>query len=175
MAVPVAMSNQNLNRQYTESSNPLWPDLKSQPHNFFKASLCTDLEDLNAEGAFIGMPFDQGTFGRTSTRFGPDAIRDAPGPTPTASKRRLKGFDIDNGGDHAITYPVMRGLNKFAPLNIVHFDAHLDYSHDYQGVLHTHGSPVCRCRELPFVNHITSAGIRTARRQPTKLSKTMGV
>jgi agmatinase len=84
-------------------------------------------------------------------------------------------FPVVVGGDHAIIYPVVRGLSKFAPLNIVHFDAHLDYSHDYQGVLHTHGSPIRRCRELPFVNYITSAGIRTARRQPTKISKTMGV
>ena len=57
-------------------------------------------------------------------------------------------------------------LGRFEPLNIVHFDAHLDYSHDYQGALQTHGSPIRRCRELPFVHHITSVGIRTARRQP---------
>jgi len=86
----------------------------------------------------------------------------------------LGAFPVVVGGDHAITYPVVRGLSKFAPLNIVHFDAHLDYSHDYQGVLHTHGSPIRRCRELPFVNHITSVGIRTARRRPYKASQKDG-
>ena len=75
-------------------------------------------------------------------------------------------FPVVVGGDHAITFPVVRALGKFEPLNIVHFDAHLDYSHDYQGALQTHGSPIRRCRELPFVQHITSVGIRTARRQP---------
>ena len=69
---------------------------------------------------------------------------------------------------------MVRGLNQFAPLNIVHFDAHLDYSHDYQGVLHTHGSPIRRCRELPFVNHITSVGIRTARRRPYEAAQNDG-
>ena len=75
-------------------------------------------------------------------------------------------FPVVVGGDHAITFPVVRGLSNFGPLNIVHFDAHLDYSHDLQGVLLAHGSPIRRCRELPFVNHITSVGIRTARRKP---------
>jgi agmatinase len=70
------------------------------------------------------------------------------------------------GGDHAITFPVVRGLSKFAPLNIVHFDAHLDYTHDVQDALYTHASPIRRCRELEFVGHITSVGIRSARRIP---------
>ena len=83
-------------------------------------------------------------------------------------------FPVVVGGDHSITYPVVRGLSSFAPLNIVHFDAHLDYSHDYQGVLHTHGSPIRRCRELPHVNHITSIGIRTARRRPYEDSQNHG-
>ena len=70
------------------------------------------------------------------------------------------------GGDHAITFPVVRGLSKFAPLNLVHFDAHLDYTHDVQDALYTHASPIRRCRELDFVGHITSVGIRSARRIP---------
>lgn len=211
MAVAVAMSDQNLNRQYTESSNPLWPDLKAQPRSFFKAQLCTDLEDLNADVTFIGMPFDQGTFGRPSARFCPDAIREAPRADPYGQQKEAEGFfDIDIGGDllSGVTtadcgnvttlpsdglnnfdkltrsvekvvsrggFPVVRGLSKFSPLNIVHFDAHVDYSHDYQGVLHTRGSPIRRCRELPFVNHITSVGIRTARRRPYEASQKMGV
>ena len=61
-------------------------------------------------------------------------------------------FPVVVGSDHAITYPVAQGLSKFAPLNIVHFDSHLDYSHKYQRVLLTHGSPIRRCPELPFVN-----------------------
>ena len=73
-----------------------------------------------------------------------------------------------------INSPFVNVSSLFAPLNIVHFDAHLDYSHDYQGVLQTHGSPIRRCRELPFVNHITSIGIRTARRRPYEQSQQDG-
>ena len=74
-------------------------------------------------------------------------------------------FPVVVGGDHAITFPVVRGLSKFGPLNVVHFDAHMDYTHETQGVLYTHGSPIRRCRELDFVDHITSLGIRAARRR----------
>ena len=79
---------------------------------------------------------------------------------------RRGALPVAVGGDHAITFPVVRGLSQFAPLNIVHFDAHLDYTHDIQGVLHTHASPIRRCRELPFVGHISSLGLRSVRRVP---------
>ena len=195
-----------------------WPIIRAQPRSFFKAPLCADLDQLDADVALIGVPFDQGTFGRPGARYGPDAVRDAPRAysyaDPYGQQKEAEGFfdvDVEDellrgvtmadcgnitivpsevvqnfeklttvvekvvergsfpvvvGGDHAITFPVVRGLSKFAPLNIVHFDAHLDYTHDVQGVLLTHGSPIRRCRELPFVGHITSAGIRAARRKP---------
>jgi agmatinase len=220
------MTEQNLSAQYTEFSEEPWPDIKAQPRSFFKSPLCTNLDELEAEVAFIGMPFDQATFGRPGARFGPDAIRDAPRAyaysDPYGAQKEAGGFyDIDArdellrgvtmadcgnittlpsdvlrnfdkltravekvvergafpvvvGGDHASTFPVVRGLHKFAPLNIVHFDAHLDYTHDYQGVLYSHGSPIRRCRELPFVRHITSVGIRSARRKPYEESQQDG-
>ena len=195
-----------------------WPDLRALPRSFFNAPLCEDLEQLNADVAFMGVPFDQGTLGRPGARFGPDALRDAPRAYSYSDPYGRQGsadgfFDIDTedellrgitmadcgnvpivpsevvgnfdritravqqlaargalpavvGGDHAITFPVVRGLSKFAPLNIVHFDAHLDYTHDVQDALYTHASPIRRCRELEFVGHITSVGIRSARRIP---------
>ncbi len=195
-----------------------WPVLRAQPRTFFNAPLCEDIGQLEANVAFIGVPFDQGTLGRPGARFGPDALRDAPRAysysDPYGRQGTAEGFfDIDAGdellrgvtmadcgnvpivpsevvgnfdritravelavgrgalpavvgGDHAITFPVVRGLSKYAPLDIVHFDAHLDYTHDVQDVIYTHASPIRRCRELDFVGHITSVGIRSARRIP---------
>ena len=159
-----------------------------KPRSFFKAPLCTDLDRLEADVAFIGVPFDQGTLGRPGARFGPDAIRDAPRAysylDPFGRQQEAEGFfDIDAGyellrgvtmadcgnitilpsdvlgnfdkltevvergsfpvvvgSDHAITFPAVRGLGRFSPLNIVHFDAHMDYAHDYHGDLHTPGA-----------------------------------
>ena len=212
--------------QVREDDSRQAPIIRAQPRSFFKAPLCSDLDRLDADVAFIGVPFDQGTLGRPGARFGPDAIRDAPRTysysDPFGRDVEAEGyFDIDTGGellrgvtmadcgnvtilpsevldnfdrltqvvgkivekgafpvvvggDHAITFPAVRGMSKYQPLNIVHFDAHLDYSHDYQGVLLSHGSPIRRCRELPFVGHISSIGIRTARRQPYEDSQRDG-
>ena len=220
------MTEPDINALYTQPSEESWPDVRAIPRSFFKAPLCSDLDELSADVAFIGMPFDQGTLGRPGARYGPDAIRDAPrtyaytdpfgrqgeaegffdidagdellrgvtmadcGNITTLPSDVLRNFDkltrtvervaaagafpVVVGGDHAITYPVVRALGRFSPLNIVHFDAHLDYTHDYQGVLLSHGSPIRRCRELPFVNHITSVGIRTARRRPYEDSQRDG-
>ena len=79
------MSQPDFSRQYTEPTGDPWPDLRAQPRSFFKAPLCENLDDLTADVAFIGMPFDQGTFGRPGARFGPDAIR---GRSPGLSLHR---------------------------------------------------------------------------------------
>ena len=78
-----------------ESNQPpgdVWPIIKAQPRSFFKTPLCTNLDELDADVAIIGVPFDQGTFGRPGARFGPDAIRDAPTiRAPTAPRPRPRG------------------------------------------------------------------------------------
>ena len=220
------MAERTRGPQYTEPSDEPWPLVNARPRSFFKAPLCPDLDELDADVAFLGVPFDQGTLGRPGARFGPNAIRDAPRAyaysDPLGAQRDAEGFfDLDLGdellrgvtmadcgditvvpsdvlknfqklttvvekvvergsfpvvvgGDHAITFPVVRGLGRHGPLNIVHFDAHMDYTHDVQGVLHSHGSPIRRCRELPFVNHITSIGIRSARRKAYEESQRDG-
>ena len=220
------MTERRNDSQGEGSADGPWPMLRAQPRTFFKTPLCTDLDELDADVAFIGVPFDQGTSARPGARYGPDAIRDVRGysyadPYGQLQKGAEGFFDIDVGdellrgitmadcgnvviiasevvqnfkkvtsvvekvvekgsfpvavgGDHAITFPVVRGLGRFAPLNIVHFDAHMDYSHDTQGVQLTHGSPIRRCRELPFVDHITSVGIRATRRKPYEESQRDG-
>ena len=202
------------------------PNVRAEPRSFFKTPLCTDLDQLESDVAFIGVPFDQGTLGRPGARYGPDGIRDAPRAYAyvdhfgrqteaegyfdlDAGDEMLRGvtmsdcgnvailpsevtgnfdrvtravakivdrgsFPVVVGGDHAITFPAVRGLARYSPLDIVHFDAHLDYTHDYHGSLYTHGSPIRRCRELPFVGRITSVGVRTARRKPYEESQRDG-
>ena len=77
-----------------------WPIIKAQPRSFFRAPLCTDLDQLDADVALIGVPFDQGTFGRPGARFGPDAVRDAPRAylysDPYGRQTEAEGFfDVD--------------------------------------------------------------------------------
>ncbi len=212
-------SDINIGSQYTPgAASSDVAALDPRPRTMFRTPLCANIDELDADVAFIGMPFDQGTFGRPGARYGPDALRDAPRAysylDPFGQGKDAEGFfdadagdellrgitmaDCGNvtvapsevvhnferlagvvqrvaargampvilGGDHAITFPAVAGLSRFAPLDIVHFDAHLDYTHDYHGALLTHGSPIRRCHELEHVGSITSIGIRSVRRAP---------
>lgn len=45
------------------------------------------------------------------------------------------------GGDHSITYPILKALGKDAPLGMVHIDAHCDTMGAYDGSKFHHGGP----------------------------------
>lgn len=45
--------------------------------SFIKCPICFDLDDLEADVAVIGVPYDMGTTARSGARFGPRAIREA--------------------------------------------------------------------------------------------------
>ena len=45
------------------------------------------------------------------------------------------------GGDHSITYPIMRALGEKEPLACIHIDAHCDTAGEYEGAKFQHGSP----------------------------------
>src|ERR1700685_4478197 len=45
------------------------------------------------------------------------------------------------GGDHSITYPILKALGKDAPVALVHIDAHCDTMGAYDGSKFHHGGP----------------------------------
>ena len=48
------------------------------------------------------------------------------------------------GGDHSVTYPVVKGFEDEEPLHVIHFDAHMDYApfiHDLRFHQHPHVPP----------------------------------
>ena len=66
------------------------------------------------------------------------------------------------GGDHAITHPVMRAVRRrHAALTILHFDAHCDIYHAYQGNPRSHASPFARIMEEQLADRLIQVGIRT--------------
>jgi agmatinase len=67
------------------------------------------------------------------------------------------------GGDHTIAYPLLRVTNqRFGPVALVHFDAHLDTWQTYFGAPLTHGTPFRRAAEegLFLDGHSIHLGIR---------------
>ena len=69
---------------------------------------------------------------------------------------------ISLGGDHSITYPIVRAFaRKFKDLSVVHFDAHPDIYDNYQGNRNSHASPFARIMEQKLVKRLVQVGIRT--------------
>jgi agmatinase len=74
---------------------------------------------------------------------------------------RAGAFPVVIGGDHAITYPVVRAYEE--RLNVVHFDAHLDYRPFVHGVQWANGNPIRNVSQLKTCRHIIQVGIRSLR------------
>ena len=70
-------------------------------------------------------------------------------------------FPVIIGGDHAITYPVVRAYQE--DLHVVHFDAHMDYRPFVHGVQWANGNPIRLVSELTNVGEIIQVGIRSLR------------
>jgi len=66
------------------------------------------------------------------------------------------------GGDHSVTYPVLRAIRPQAPrLTIVHFDAHPDLYEDFEGDRFSHACPFARVMEERLADRLIQVGIRT--------------
>jgi guanidinopropionase len=68
------------------------------------------------------------------------------------------------GGDHSITYPILKVLGATAPLGLVHVDAHTDTWDAFQGSEFHHGAPIRRSVEAGVVDpkRTIQIGIRGA-------------
>jgi agmatinase len=45
------------------------------------------------------------------------------------------------GGDHSVTYPILKALGKDRPVGLIHFDAHCDTGGEFEGSKFHHGGP----------------------------------
>jgi arginase len=64
------------------------------------------------------------------------------------------------GGDHSITYPVLRAF-RGTPLTILHFDAHGDIYDHYEGDRYSHACPFARVMEEELASRLIQVGLRT--------------
>ncbi len=65
------------------------------------------------------------------------------------------------GGDHSITYPVLRAFKDRGPLAILHFDAHGDIYDHYEGDRYSHACPFSRVMEERLAVRLIQVGLRT--------------
>ncbi len=71
---------------------------------------------------------------------------------------------LSAGGDHSVTYPIMKAIAKDAPVGLIHIDAHTDTWDEFQGSKFMHGTPFRRAHEdgLLDAGRTIQIGIRGA-------------
>lgn len=81
-------------------------------------------------------------------------------------RKRVK-LPVFVGGDHSVTYPILRAYGDLDELYVVQLDAHLDFSDSRNGTRFSNSSPFRRAVEdVPGLKHITVVGLRGLRTNP---------
>jgi agmatinase len=72
------------------------------------------------------------------------------------------GRPIVLGGDHSVTYPVLRALRPLLrSLTVLHFDAHPDLYEEFEGNRFSHACPFARIMDEHLTDRLVQVGIRT--------------
>lgn len=120
---------------------------------------------------------------------GPDGLSDAGDLVipPTADARALIETGIADllaaaerpialGGDHSVTYPVLRAMARsHATLTILHVDAHADLYDEFEGDRYSHACPFARIMEEGLASRLVQVGIRTMTRHQREQANRFGV
>lgn len=81
--------------------------------------------------------------------------------------RRRVALPLFVGGDHSVSFPLLRAFNDVPDLHVVQLDAHLDFTDTRNGTRYSNSSPFRRAVEtLPNLVHITTIGLRGVRFDP---------
>ncbi len=80
------------------------------------------------------------------------------------------------GGDHSITYPVVRAVaQRHSGLTIVDFDAHPDLYDVFEGDRYSHACPFARIMEERLASRLVQVGIRTMNTLQRRQAERFGV
>lgn len=83
---------------------------------------------------------------------------------------------ISLGGDHSITFPIMRAFAKsYKKLSILHLDAHPDLYDELGGNRHSHACPFARIMEDKLAVRLVQVGIRTMTGHQKEQAEKFGV
>jgi len=77
------------------------------------------------------------------------------------------------GGDHSVTYPILKALSANRPgrIGVIHFDSHFDNADEYGGDTLARCCPLRRIAELPDIDpgKMVHIGIRGPRNSPSQM------
>ena len=90
----------------------------------------------------------------------------------------LKGTSriLTLGGDHSITYPVVKAMHGYYPqMDILHIDAHADLYDVFEGDPYSHACPFARIMEAGLASRLVQVGIRTLSQDQREQARKYGV
>ena len=80
------------------------------------------------------------------------------------------------GGDHSVTYPVLRAMRRHHPrLAVVHIDAHADLYDEFEGDRWSHACPFARIMDEGLCDRLVQVGIRTLTAHQREQASRFGV
>ena len=86
------------------------------------------------------------------------------------------GRVIALGGDHSVTYPVLRAVGPLFPaLTLLHIDAHPDLHDIFEGDRFSHACPFARILDERLVARLVQVGIRTINGHQRSQAARLGV
>ena len=88
-----------------------------------------------------------------------------------------KLIPITIGGEHTITYSVIKGLNKVIDIQdatIIHFDAHMDLREEYVGEKYSHATVMRRISDLN-PKDIIQIGVRSCLKEEETFAREEGI
>jgi agmatinase len=103
---------------------------------------------------------------------------DAIGLIEDAIRRLIQdgGSPLALGGDHAVTYPILRALGpRQLGLTILHIDAHPDLYDEFEGRRFSHACPFARILEEGLAHRLVQVGIRTMNGHQHEQARRFGV
>ena len=87
-----------------------------------------------------------------------------------------KAIPVLLGGDHSVTYPVMRAFRQHhSRLTVIQLDAHADLYEEFQGNPYSHACPFARIMEDKLVTRLIQVGVRTLTEEQRKIGERYGV
>ena len=118
------------------------------------ANLCTE------HGADLSTTPGWTDVGDVALTSGPAVLAEIDAAVAALLERGARVLSL--GGDHAVTYPVLRAYARAHPgLTVLHIDAHPDLYDEFEGSRLSHACPFARVMEENLASRLVQVGIRT--------------
>lgn len=115
---------------------------------------CENGTDLQSHSRFRDL-------GDIEPKHGAEMIESIENAIAALLERDLRVLSL--GGDHSITYPIIRAYSgRYKSLNVLQIDAHPDLYDHFENNRFSHASPFARIMENRLVARLVQIGIRTA-------------